>query len=582
MLFSKSKSPRSIRNTISRLIGLIESKPITERIILRTLFFVTIGGILMIGLIINDTFLATTPVEGGNLVEGIVGIPRFVNPALAVTKADQDMTMLIYSGIMKINPDGNLVPDIAETVTISEDGKTYNIIIKPEIFFHDGTPLTSKDIAFTIGLVQNPDLKSPLRGNWSGVTTEIINDHELNVMLEEAYAPFIENFILGILPRHIWGELPIEQIPFSQRNTNPIGTGPFFIKNTVRGDTGLITNYTLNRFTRNQPIPKLASIEVKFYQNEDSLVTAFNKKEILSTAYLPTNTLVEIMENPKYSTIQIPLPRVFAIFFNQNRSPAFRDISVRKALAVAINRDNIIDFAFSGFGIPTTNPIPPTQNTLESQRLNEGGSVNTDNKEDAVKLLTDAGWTKNDNELWEKRINKESVILSVIIKTANDPVLDKTTQAIADLWREIGVDVQIEQFEQTDLLQSVIRPRDFNALLFGIDMSRVVDLYPFWHSSQREDPGLNIANYANIEVDSFLQKARTTQNIEERIELTGKAVSIIDDDIPAIFLFVPTLTYVVDSKVTPTPITKISKPSERFMNITDWNMNTDKIWNFFR
>lgn len=579
---SKFKSLRHKFNPIHQLIKLVESKPITERIILRILFFITIGGLIYIGLLINDTFVVETPVAGGKLIEGVIGIPRFVNPALAVTKADQDMTALIYAGLMKINEAGNLVPDIADTVTVSADGKTYNIIIKSGILFHDGIPLTAKDVAFTIGLIQNPDLKSPLRGNWSGVTTEIINDTELNIILDEPYTPFIENFTLGILPKHIWGELPIEQITFSQKNTEPIGSGPFFIKKIVRDDTGLITNYLLDRFSKNQTPANLDQIEIKFYQNEDSIVKAFNAKEIFSTTYLPPDFLQTIKTNPKYHIIEVPIPRVFAIFFNQNHSPSLRDIGVRQALAVAINKDDLVNTALIGFGIPISSPVPLNQNKLESESTENKIALGTTTVGEAIAILKENGWNRNTGGLWEKRINKEVVTLNVTIKTANNPLMESAVQNIANSWREIGVEVQVEQFEQTDLLQAVIRPRDFEALLFGIDVNRAIDLYPFWHSSQRADPGLNIANYANIEVDSLLQKARLTQNTEEQNQLITKATEIINSEVPAIFLFVPTMTYVVNDYITPTSITKISKQSERFMNISDWHMNTNKLWNFFR
>jgi peptide/nickel transport system substrate-binding protein len=163
--------------------------------------------------------LLLPPVAGGSITEGIVGIPRFVNPVLAVTRADQDMSALLYSGLMKINEEGVLVPDMAESVTVSDDGRTYNVLVRRDTRFHDDTPLTARDVAFTIGLIQNPDLKSPLRGNWAGVTVEEISEYELNIVLDEPYTPFIENFTVGIIPRHIWSSLPIEQVPFSQRNT---------------------------------------------------------------------------------------------------------------------------------------------------------------------------------------------------------------------------------------------------------------------------------------------------------------------------------------------------------------------------
>ena len=176
----------------------------------------------------------------------------------------------------------------------------------------------------------------------------------------------------------------------------------------------------------------------------------------------------------------------------------------------------------------------------------------------------------------------DTISLEVTIRTANNPLFEETAQAIAQAWRDIGVEVQVEQYEQGDLLQSVIRPRDFQALLFGLDMSRAIDLYPFWHSSQREDPGLNIAQYANIEVDALLQKARMTQDRSEADTLIAQAVAIITNEYPAVFLFTPALTYVVSNDLIASDIKHISKPYERFMNIETWYMETNDVWNIFK
>ena len=561
---------------VHRFFGVIESKQASDRLILRVLFFATLGGLLSAAIIFNNSFVSETPAVGGTIIEGIIGTPRFVNPALAVTRADQDMTALIYAGLMKINQSGTLVPDLAESITPSDDGKTYNVLLRPNLQFHDGTTLTAHDVAFTIGLIQNPELKSPLRGNWSGVAVEEISDTELNIVLEEAYSPFIENFTLGILPRHLWNDLKIEQVPFSQLNTAPIGAGPFAISHTEHDSTGLINSYTLTSFSTNEPV-QLASFEIKFYQNEDELVTAFSQNEIMSSVYLPTTIMQEIANTPSHYITQEPLPRVFAVFFNQNRSAALRDTAVRLALAAAIPRTELVHTALQDYGVPIVTPVPVTSSTVES--ISQTG---TSTLEQATTILTRAGWIKDNTGGWEKRIDGETQKLSISLRTANSPLFEQTTEIIARAWRELGVEVKVEQFQQGDLLQAVIRPRDFEALLFGLDMSRAVDLYPFWHSSQREDPGLNIAQYANIEVDRLLTSARTASTTEARDAAVSTATSIITREVPAIFLFVPNVVYVQDSRVTMTPISHISKPSERFMNVNEWHMNTDTLWPLFK
>jgi peptide/nickel transport system substrate-binding protein len=561
-----------MRHWFGRLIYSIEQKPASDRLILRVLFFAIVGAFVWGIFGVNSAYLTATPVPGGTIVEGVVGIPRFVNPVLAVTRADQDMSALIYSGIMKINSDGILVPDLAESVTVSDDGRTYNIVMRRDVRFHDDTPLTARDVAFTVGLIQNPDLKSPLRGNWIGVTVQEISEYELNIVLDEPYTPFIENFTIGIIPRHIWSELPLEQVPFSQRNTEPVGSGNFKLKKVIRNDAGLIETYEL---VRARDSIKLEALTVRFYQNETDLVTAFSAGELTSTANLPLESIA-LAEAGSYNLIEKPLPRVFGLFFNQNRSVALRDAAVREALEMVLDRDALVDAALNGYGEPTNTPLPPRSTTTPTT------FDATDALAKATDRLTRAGWQKNQNNLWEKRIDGNAVTLSFTIRTANTSLLERTTTSVAEPWRALGIQVDVEAYEQSDLLQAVIRPRDFEILLFGLDMNRSVDLYPFWHSSQREDPGLNIAQYANIEVDSLLATARTSTSSSERDTKATTAMNIISNERPALFLFVPTLTYVVHTDVTVASMEGLSRPQERFMNIENWHVAKEERWPLFR
>jgi peptide/nickel transport system substrate-binding protein len=560
------------RHWFGRLIHSIETKPASDRLVLRVLFFAIIGAVLWGVFGVNNSYLAATPVPGGTIVEGVVGIPRFVNPVLAVTRADQDMSALLYSGIMKINSEGILIPDLAESVTVSDDGRTYNIVMRRDARFHDDTPLTARDVAFTIGLIQNPDLKSPLRGNWVGVTLQEISEYEINIVLDEPYTPFIENFTVGIIPRHIWSSLPLEQVPFSQRNTEPVGSGPFKLKKVVRNDAGLIETYELERARDNI---KLEALTVRFFQNENDLVTAFTAGELTSTANLPLESLA-LVDTGSYNLIEKPLPRVFGLFFNQNRSVALRDAAVREALEMVLDREALVNAALGGYGEPTSTPLPPRSTTTPTTFDAAAATAK------ATERLTRAGWQKNQNNLWEKRIDGNAVTLSFTIRTANTSLLERTTTSVAEPWRALGIQVDVEAYEQSDLLQAVIRPRDFEILLFGLDMNRAVDLYPFWHSSQREDPGLNIAQYANIEVDSLLATARTSTSSSERDAKATTAMNIISNERPALFLFVPTLTYVVHTDVTVARMEGLSKPQERFMNIENWHVAKEERWPLFR
>lgn len=566
---------------VDKLLKRIELTPPSDRLILRVLFLALIFSGTWLLLSINEQNVESTPVYGGVLREGIIGTPRFANPALANTRADQDVTALVYSGLLRIDTSGALVPNLAESITVSEDGLTYNVVLRQDVYFHDGVKMTAKDVLYTIRLIQDPDLKSPIRGNWSDVTVEEIGPFELNILIEEPYAPFIENFMVGIMPEHLWGALPIEQLPFSQLNTEPVGTGPFQLQAAKRDASGLIQNYTLAAFRTNPQSPKIDSVELAFYSNEETLLLDLAQGLIDASAYISNKNLESVLKENNLQLITEPLPRVFGIFLNPNRSSALRDESARKALTTAIDRDELIDIALYGEGVPITTPVASLVGRLESGDASDIQNDGTPT-ERAAFILEKNGWRKNNVGLLEKQIDGSTETLSVTLRTSNAPLFNDITEVIKRQWEAIGVEVVVEQFEQTGLVQSVIRPRDFSALLFGIDMSRSEDLYPFWHSSQKDDPGLNIAQYTNLTVDALLEKARTEQDEKERITALRQASAIIAEELPAIFLFQPLMTYVVAENFIVPPITQISRPSDRFNNTAEWYTDSDELWTFFQ
>jgi len=572
----KQSSPRFI----DRLIRAIETTPSSDRFVLRLAFFATIAGLIFLLFALNTHYSILTPTKGGTFSEGIIGTPRFVNPALALTRADQDVTALVYRGLLKIGPDGELKNDIAESITVSKDGLTYNVELRRDVLFHDQTPLTAHDVAYTIQLIQDPDLKSPQRGNWNDVLIEEVGEYELNITLEEAYAPFEENFTLGIMPAHIWSNLSISQMPFSQLNTEPVGSGPFSVASARRDATGIINQYTLEAFRGNQVQPRLDTVELFFFQNETEVIAALDQNDIDATAYI-SNENIETATTENVSIFEQPLPRTFGVFFNQNRSSVLRDEAARSALTMVIDRDALIEETLFGHGVPMETPTTFGSVAIESKEGTDDTNALTATEE-AIDALGAGGWTKNNLGLWEKQIDGGAVTLSVTLRTSNSPLFASLVEAIAEQWRAIDVEVTVEQFEQTGLVQSVIRTRDFQALLFGLDMNRTQDLYPFWHSSQRNDPGLNIAEYTNLTVDDLLQKARTEQDNTARQEYLAEASEIIAAEMPAIFLFQPTVSYLVQSDISVSSMDNLSQPADRFMNIADWHTESESLWPMFR
>lgn len=527
--------------------------------------------------LLNEAFLVTVPSHGGTVTEGIIGTPRFINPVLAITDADRDLTTLVYSGLLRATPDGGFAPNLADHYSISEDGRTYSVVLRADSIFHDGTPVTADDVIFTVKKIQDPSLKSPAYANWDGVEVIKTDDRTVVFTLKSAYAPFIKNLTLGILPAHLWGEVSNSEFPFSNLNTYPIGSGPFKVATVTRTSGGIPSSYELEPFSRYlSGAPYLSRMTLQFYQNESDLLSALERGDIDAAASLSPEKLGLI---GSLRVEKAPLNRVFGVFLNQNQAEVLRDSTVRKALGDAIDRDDLVHQVLGGYGTPLSGPVP------SGTRSETASEPTPDRITEARSALVRAGWKENTEGYFEKTTGAgkeaKTVPLAFSITTGNITELRAAAQYLADTWKRLGVRVEVKVFDQGDLSQNVIRPRKYDALLFGEVVGRELDLFAFWHSSQRNDPGLNIALYANSTADEVLEKLRSTEDKQARDELYATFEALIRKDNPAIFLYTPDFVYTVPQGLRGLTLGFIETQSDRFLSVADWYTKTDRVWPLF-
>lgn len=543
----------------------LSSLSFLERVFMLGLFAVLIVSTLLMLSEIKDIFSHNVPSSGGALTEGIVGTARFINPVIARSDADKDLVALIYSGLMRPSPHGALIPDLAESYAISDDGLTYTFILRDDATFHDGKRVTAQDVLFTIRRIQNPLNNSPLARSWDGVVVSSPDDKTVVMRLGKPYVQFINNTTVGILPEHLWKETNEETFPVHRLNGNPIGSGPFSVSSIKRDSAGIPTAYVLKRF-QNFTLgkPYLESITIAMYGNEQELFDAYRRGLVHSIRNIDPVALDSL---PHMSTIEsYPLPRVFGAFFNQNKNPVFAERVVRRALSEVIERNMLVTSILYGYGTPLDGPLPPpfvsSTQTIESATL-----------ADAQARLRNAGWEKDADGVYAKGSSR----LAFTITTVNTPELSRTATILERTWETLGADVTVELFELGELHQNIIRPRDYDVLLFGQVIGRGGDVYPFWHSSQRNDPGLNIALYTNIAVDAILNDIRTTLDEEAREALYTSLDEEIGEDIPAVFLYAPHLLYVLPEWLQGVVSGPVDEPSERFMNVYEWHSGTRTV-----
>ena len=578
-MFTKLKNifNNLFKSKIEKIPETINLFSTTEKVIFYTLVIIFLISFVFLYKTINEKFLVEIPATGGSITEGVVGSPRFINPVLATSKADKDLSILIYSGLLKNTPNGKLVPDLAKSYEISEDGYVYTFKLKDDLEFHDGEKITTEDIEFTINSTQNDIIKSPKRANWDGVEVKRLNDEEIQFILPQPYSSFLENLTLGILPKHIWSEISPEEFAFSQFNIEAIGSGPYKIEKIKRNSSGLLENYLLNPFKKYAlGKPYITNLTIKFYSDEEALINAFNKDNVENINSISPNNIKDLKLNKDSEILSTPLPRIFGVFFNQNENPVFTNEEVRIALSRAINRKQIINEILYGYGTNIDSPIPSNSifYTPNTDEIDKG-------IDSAKEILKKHGWSLNEDNILEKLTQKKTTLLSFSISTANTPELKATAELLKSKWEELGAEVHLKIYEIGDLNQNVIRPRQYDSILFGEVVGYSIDLFAFWHSSQRNDPGLNISMYTNITADNLLEEIRVTNDIEEQKVKFRDFQKEIYKDTPAIFLYSPHFIYISDKKIKNNPINQVTIPSERFLDVNNWYIKTDKVWKLF-
>ncbi len=550
------------------------------------IFFLSFLGVFIISTLlilerINTSFMVNVPMRGGQISEGIVGSPRFVNPVLAFSDTDKDLVNLVYSGLMRKDKDGSLVPDLAEKYEMSKDGLTYTFTLKDDLYFHDGKTLTADDVVFTIEKTKDPIIKSPRKGNFDGVSVEKIDNKTIKFTLKQPYASFLENTTIGILPKNIWDHSPLE---LNEANTNPVGSGPYMIESVSKQSSGIINSYALinfKKFTLGNPYIK--NINFYFYSNEDDMISSLKNGTVDQiSSIMPENA--EMLKADGYRVESSVLPRVFGLFFNQNQNHLFTNKTVVKAINDAIDKDRIVRQVLYGYGVAIDDPIPP--NMIAYQKLNND---NNTSREDIIKKvvasLAKDGWKIGPSGFLEKttteKKKKTTTILEFSIATGNAPELEKSAELIKQDLSALGMKVDVKTFEVGNLNQNVIRPRKYDALLFGQIINNEGDLIAFWHSSQRKDPGLNVSMYANPKVDKILEDAFITVDENARIKKYAQFEAEIAKDMPAVFLYSPKFIYVVGQDLKGLFMDHINNPGDRFSNLYSWYTETDNVWKIF-
>ena len=533
------------------------------------LFFIAAALLYWVGAVYVSMTKAV-PTTGGSYTEGIVGQPRYLNPILSQTSAaDKDLVQVLFSGLFGYDDDGNVVPKLAEHYSVSDDGKVYTVTLRAGAKWHDGTDVTADDVLFTVNAIEDPAYKSPLRQNWQGIDASSTDARTLVFTLKKPYFGFLEHLTVGILPKHIWETIPPERFALADYDlVSPVGSGPYQFVGLKKDANGNILSYDLQAFPQYfEGTPYITKLSFHFYEGEDELVAGFKKKEIMGMSPL-SSTGTDGLRGRKGTNIhEFLLPRVFAVFFNPVKSVPLAYAEVREALSRATDREALVRDVLHGDGTPTSSPLLSFMDNVPVPQ------VIPYDVDAANKILDDKGWTRGDDGIRKK--GDARLEFDLAVPDWSD--LKATADTLAGQWAKIGVRVNVKVLGVSDLSQSLIRPREYQALLYGEEMRLDPDYYSFWHSSQKTDPGLNLAMFDDTAADDALTSLRETIDPAKRKDLFTQFEAALGAKWPAVFLYSPKADYVVSSQVKGIALGKADDFSSRFSDVSHWYIDTKRI-----
>ena len=514
------------------------------------------------------------PALGGTYTEALVGQPHFLNPILAQGQTDQDISRLVFSGLYKVSPQGALIPDLAASaIQISPDQKTYTVRLKPNLKWHDGQPITADDVVFTIEAIQNPNYKSPFNSEWKNITVQELDSLTVQFTNTTVSSPFVTNLTIGILPKHLWSQVSPENFSTSQYNLQPIGSGPFFVKEISKLSSGTVDSISLESYS-NYWAGKayLDAIDFKFYDNYEDALFALHAKDVQSFGFIPFDKKVYVDQATKFSVMKLPVFEYQGLFFNEAQNPnVLGDLAVRTALAESVDRNELIGNVYNGLANAAYSPIMSGQIGYDPAI----SQIHPYSVSAAETVLDKDGWVLNASTGYR---NKGSTALQFTI-TTNDFVLnEKSAEDLQAQWKKIGVQVRLNIVPTAQLQDNYIKTRNYDSILFAESTGLDPDPFSFWHSSQAQGSGLNLSSYRNTQVDSLISQARNTFNPAVRAADYQQFQEILAADLPAIILDQTLYVYQTSPNIKGIQLEVLANPEDRFYDVNQWYTETKRVW----
>ncbi len=539
------------------------------------LIIIFLTGLVVGILLLSDTttgpiqIFESQPTGGGTYKEGLVGTLQRLNPLLSYyNNADQDVSRLLYNGLIKFDARGMPMKDLAASWGISMDGTIYNFAINPDAKWHDGQPVIADDVTFTYNMLKQGTgyLPDDLIAFWQKIQINTLDKQTVQFVLEEPFAPFLDYLTTGILPRHIWGNMSFSEMVESKMNIQPVGSGPFRLGGLIQ-DGGNITGIRLvNNPTFFGTKPFLDEIQFIYYQDSVLAFQAYQQGLVDGVSYISESVLPSALIESNLSLYSSRLPMQSMVLLNLDNSSVgfFQDAAVRKGLLTGLNRTKIVNNLLNGQALIAHGPI------LSGSWAYYSGIQQVEyDAYKARELLKTAGYVLA-NEQDQVR-SKDGVTLNFTLLYPDDDLHRSIAESIQQDWALINVLVNLEAVSYTDLVNSRLEQRNYEAVLIDLNLSNTPDPdpYPFWDQTQIST-GQNFSQWNNRVVSQYLESARVETDQTERERLYRNFQVVFADELPALPLYNPIYNFAVSSKVKGISVGPLYRISDRFQNVESW------------
>jgi len=509
------------------------------------------------------------PQQGGVYSEALVGKFQRLNPVLDFyNSSDRELNRLIFSRMISFEERGIPKLELVETYGISQDGTIYNITLRPDVKWHDGRTLTSNDILFTVNMIRDGEGVVPedIRTFWTSVDVKILSENTVQFRLPEPFAPFLDYLSFGILPEHLLGNLSFDQMIDSGFNLQPVGSGPYSFEGLITENNqikGVILRANQNYF---ETPPLIEQMVFRYFENSTDALKAFQDGLVQGISKIDNSILGNVLTQPQLALYTAREPRLTLIFLNLKNSevPFFQDVNIRKALLSGLNRQKMIDKILNSQAIIADGPIlPGTWAYYDGIKTVEFNQLN------ALQLIKEAGYVLGGENSTVRA--KDGVEFRFELLYPDNEIHREMAVMIQQNWEALGAAVEIRGVPYSELIESYLNPRSYQAVLIDLDLSWTPDPdpYPFWDQVQATG-GQNYSQWDNFVASDYLEQARITTNLIDRSLFYRNFQVVFEEELPAIPLFYPVYNFAVSKQIQGVTIGPLFDTSDRFMTVKNW------------